>query len=417
MDLTYVAYPFLFAAVYFQAFLLVTFLSAPARQARERSTSTRTPKVAVVVPCWNEESTIGGTVDSLLALDYPKDKLQVILVNDGSTDNTKAVMDAYQGHPQIVVIHKENGGKHTAINLGIDIAKDAEIIGCLDADSFVDSGALKEMIASFDDPRVAANTPAMSIHKPNNLLEHMQNAEFVLGIALRHILAAVNGLHVTPGPFSLYRRSVLVELGGFRYGHQTEDMEMALRIQKAGYWIDSAPKARVYTKGPKTVPALVKQRTRWTSGFLRNMMHEYRDLIGNPRYGALGTLVLPLGFFAIMGGIVMFVLVVYQLISNLVTTLMLTSGVPFSYTLSTLVPRLGDMGWFYVPITLFALLSLVSIVGAVLFILVGRRISHTPGDMGLGLVGWMLLYGLIAPFWLMRSVADVASGKKRGWRG
>lgn len=416
MDLTYVAYPFLFAAVYFQAFLLVTFLSRPALAARERKVSTRTPKVAVVVPCWNEERTIKGTVDSLLALDYPAKLLQIVLVNDGSTDGTKAVMDNYLNHPQITVVHKENGGKHTAINKGTEIAHDAEIIGCLDADSFVSPEALKEMIACFDDPNVAATTPAMSVHKPTNLLERMQNAEFILGIALRHILAAVNGLHVTPGPFSLYRRAVLVELGGFRYGHQTEDMEMALRIQRAGYAIDSAPKARVYTKAPRSVPALVKQRTRWTTGFLRNMMHDYRDLIGNPRYGALGTLVLPLGFFAIVGGIILFAIVIFQLAYNLTQAIIITSGVPLSYTLSTLVPKLGAIEWFYVPMTLFALLSAISIVGAIAFILVGRRISKTPGNIGMDLAGWVLLYGLVAPFWLIRSVADVATGTKRGWR-
>ncbi len=417
MDLTYVAYPFLFAAVYFQAFLLVTFLSRPAVAARKRGASTKTPKVAMIVPCWNEERTIKGTVDSLLALDYPADKLQIILVNDGSTDNTKNVMDAYQGHPQITVVHKENGGKHSAINRGIEIAQDAEIVGCLDADSFVSPEAMREIVACFDDPMVAAATPAMSIHKPTNLLERMQNAEFILGIALRHILAAVNGLYVTPGPFSLYRRSVLVELGGFRYGHQTEDMEMALRIQRAGYTIDSAVRARVYTKGPRTVPALVKQRTRWTSGFLRNMMHDYRDLIGNPRYGALGTIVLPLGFFAIVGGILLFAVVLWQLAHSITQAVIVTSGVPLSYTLSNLIPKLGTMEWFYIPLTMFALLSIIALIGSILFILVGRRISQTPGNISVDLVGWILLYGLVAPFWLIRSVADVATGTKRGWRG
>ncbi len=134
----------------------------------------------------------------------------------------------------------------------------------------------------------------------------MQHAEFVLGIALRHTLASVNGRHVAAGPFSLYRRSVRMELGGFRFGHQTEDMEMALRIQKAGYAIDSAPRARVYTKVPRSVPALIKQRTRWTSGFLRNVSQEYRSPVGNPRYGALGMIVLPLGFLALIGGLVAF---------------------------------------------------------------------------------------------------------------
>lgn len=267
MNAEFFAYPFLFAAIYFEAFLLVTFLSAPARATRERTRVTHTPNVAIIVPCWNEASTVGGTAESVLALDYPKDKLRLILVNDGSTDSTASAMDTFAGREGVTVVHQQNGGKHAALNAGIALAKDAELIGCLDADSFVEKNALLEIIPCFDDPRVGAATAAMSIHKPRTLLEQMQNAEYVLGIALRHILASVNGLHVTPGPFSFYRRSVIEELGGFRNGHNTEDMEMALRIQRAGYRIDSAHTAQVFTAVPRTVPALVKQRVRWTTGF------------------------------------------------------------------------------------------------------------------------------------------------------
>lgn len=409
-------YPFLFAAIYFQAFLLVTFLSKPAVAMRRRPASSKTPNVAIIVPCWNEESTVKGTTDSLLALQYPKDKLHIMLVNDGSTDNTKQIMDSYQGHPQVTVIHKENGGKHTAINKGVEMAKAAEIVGCLDADSFVAPDALREAVACFDDPAVAATTPAMSVYKPKNLIESMQNAEFVLGIALRHILAAVNGLYVTPGPFSLYRRSVVLSLGGFRYGNQAEDMEMALRIQRAGLVIDNAPRARVYTKGMKTVPSLVKQRTRWTSGFLRNVLGEYRDLVGNPRYSALGLVVLPLGFFAIVGGLFTFFIVVYQFSKMFIETLTITSGVPFAYTLSTWFPFGGSLEWYALPLTLFAALTTIASVGAVALIFLGKRISGTPGAMTKGIIGYMLVYGLVAPFWLMRSVADVAMNRKRAWR-
>lgn len=415
MDLTLVAYPFLFAALYFEAFLLVTYLSKPARDMRERGASEKTPTVTMIVPCYNEGTTIKGTVESLLALDYPTDKLQVVLVNDGSKDNTREVMDSYASNPQITVIHKENGGKHTALNAGI-AASTGEIIGCLDADSFVEKSALKEIISCFDNPKVGAATAAMSVHKPGNLLQSMQNAEYIMGIALRHILAAVNGIYVTPGPFSLYRRSVIDELGGFRRGHNTEDMEMALRIQRAGLIIESAPRALVFTKTPKTVPALVKQRVRWTTGFLRNMIYDYRDLVGNPRYGALGTLVLPLGFFAIAGGILMFGIALYQSVVHLVQTVMVSSGVPLSYTLWNLLPQMGHFQWFYIPVTFFVLLSMIALVGSLLFIFLGRSISKTPGRLSIGILGWIFLYGLVAPLWLVASVVDVASGTKRSWR-
>jgi cellulose synthase/poly-beta-1,6-N-acetylglucosamine synthase-like glycosyltransferase len=417
MDLFEIAiYPFLFAAIYFQAFLLVTFLSRPARFMRARGASNNTPSVAMVVPCYNEEATVAATAKSLLALDYPADKLQVVLVNDGSTDGTTAAMDAFSGHPQVTIIHQQNAGKHAALNAGIAAAPQAEFVGCLDADSFVAPDALKEAISCFDDPNVAATTPAMSVSSPRSILERMQNAEFVLGIALRHILAAVNGLYVTPGPFSLYRRDVVVSLGGFRFGHQTEDMEMALRIQKAGYAIDNAPKARVYTKGMPNVPALVKQRTRWTSGFLRNMLIDYRSLVGNPRYGTLGLLVLPLGFFAIVGGLTTFLIVIYQLVKTAIETYLIVSGVPLSYTFAKWLPALESLEWFYFPTTLFVILSAVAGTGAIVFMFLGKHISKTPGNLTLGILGYLLIYGLIAPFWLMRSVADVATNTRRAWK-
>lgn len=412
MNLEWVAYPFLFAAIYFEAFMLLTFLSAPAKERRERGASEKTPKVAMIVPCWNEERTIGGTVESLLALEYPPEKLAIVLVNDGSTDNTKTVMDSYRGHPQITVMHKENGGKHTALNAGIEAAEDAELVGCLDADSFVEASALKEIVSCFDDERVGAATAAMSVHEPKNLLESMQNAEYIMGIALRHVLSAVNGIYVTPGPFSLYRRDLVLELGGFRRGHNTEDMEMALRIQRAGFEIDNAPRARVFTKVPRTVPKLVKQRIRWTTGFLKNVSMDYRDMVGNPRFGTLGLLVLPLGFTAIAGGVLLFLLALGLTLQTLVERFFVTSGVPLSYVFS---PRV-QIEWFYLPISAIVMFATVAIVGSIIFTLIGRRVSRTPAKLGLGIVSYLFIYGLIAPFWLVKALYDAVTKKHQSWR-
>lgn len=413
MDLSSLAYPFLFITIFFESFLLVTFLSSPARKQRTLPLATHTPHVAVIVPCFNEEGTIGATVESILSLEYPKDKLTVVLVDDGSTDNTPAVMDTYLENPQITVIHKENGGKHTALNVGIKGVPQAEFVGCLDADSFVAPDALREIIAHFDNAEVAAVTAAMSVHEPKTILEVMQNAEYIFGIALRHTLSSVNGLYVTPGPFSFYRRDVILEVGGFQKGHNTEDLEMALRIQRAGYLIENAPRARVYTKTPKTVRALVKQRVRWTTGFLRNVMYDYRDLIANPKFGTLGLVVLPLGLFAIIAGIFLFVLVLVRIIKQIIQTYMLTNGVPLSYSL---LPQWPSLDSFYFPVSAMLLFVLVTIAGSVSFMLVGKKISRTPGRLLSGIVAYMLLYAIIAPFWLIRTVWDVITGTRRSWR-
>ena len=405
-------YPFIFLAIFFESFVLVTLLSKPARDSRTRSKGTLTPTVAVIVPCWNEATTVAATCDSILALNYPKDKLEIILVNDGSTDGTREAMAHFAGDPQVRTIHKENGGKHTALNAGIAITN-AEFIGCLDADSFVDPDALNEIIPCFRNPRVAAVTAAMSVHQPKNILQHMQNAEYVFGITYRHVFASINGLYVTPGPFSFYRHSILKELGEFRHAHQTEDMEMALRIQREGYEIENAPRARVYTKSPDTLFGLVKQRTRWTSGFLRNIFGEYRSLIGSRHNSILGMLVLPVAVISVGSGILIFFLMLYELVRGIVTALSIRAGIPLSYAF---VPQSGPLDWFYVPVDFFLLLSVFALLVSTSFIIIGRRISKTPGKIGLGIFSYTFLYGLIAPLWLIRATADVTLGKNRAWR-
>lgn len=412
MTLEVLTYPFIFIAVFFEVFLLVTFLSEPARERRARPRAVHTPKVAVVVPCWNEQDTIQGTVESLLALEYPADKLEIVLVDDGSTDNTAAVMDSYAHNPQVTVIHKENGGKHTAMNLGIEKASGALYVGCLDADSSVAPDALREIIAYFDDPKVAAVTAAMSVWDPKSWLERMQNADYIHGITLRHVISSLNGLYVTPGPFSFYRRDTILTVGGFKKGHSTEDLEMALRLQNEGYILENAPRARVYTKTPRSVRALVKQRTRWTTGFLRNVIYDYRHMIGKSEYGTLGLFMLPLGLLANVSGIIMFGVIILKTFQFVLNKLTLLSGFPLSYSL---LPHHG-FSIFYLPISFVALITLIMLMGAVTTMLVGKHISRTPGNLLAGIVIYLVFYGFIAPLWLIRSLYDLLTGTRRAWR-
>ncbi len=404
-------YPFLFIAIYFESFLLVTFLSKPAREQRKRTASSDTPKVAIIVPCWNETTTIASTVKSLLALDYPTDKLSIVLVNDGSTDDTPQAMAFFADNPQITIIHKENGGKHTALNAGIAASPDAELIGCLDADSFVESDALREIVTCFAKPEVMAATASMSVHKPKTLMQRMQYAEYVFGIALRHILSSINGLYVTPGPFSLYRASIFKELGNFKKAYQTEDMEMALRTQRAGYVIENALRARVYTKAPATLSKLLAQRTRWSSGFLRNMLYDYRGLIINPHHGVLGMFILPLALSSIGGSIIIFLVSVVLLGQRVFDGILVISGVPISYAFTS-----HQLSWFYFPANSMVFLGAILMITTISFMFVGKRLSRTPGILVPNVIVYVLLYGYTAPLWLMRSVADVARGTHRAWR-
>ncbi len=415
MNLEVIAYPFIFLALYFESFLLVTFFSSPARAKRAQAPAAvlpaLAPKVAILVPCWNEESTVAGTVESLLALDYPADRLSIVLVNDGSTDGTAAAIDRYTEHPQITALHKPNGGKFTAMNYGLEHAGDAEFIGFLDADSFVAPDALREIIPAFDAPDVAAVTASMSIHKPKTIFQRMQYAEYAQAITLRHVFASINGLYVTPGPFSFYRRSVLNELGPFKHAYLAEDMEMAMRIQRAGYKIGNALRARVYTKGPPTMRKLIKQRIRWTTGFMRNLFFDYRDLIWSRQNTVLGFFVLPLGIIAIGGSVIVFSLYLFQTAQSLIHSVSVMRAAPLSYALS-----LRPISWFYFPVTIPLLVGTAMIVLTASWMAVGKRASNTPGRLLPNLPLYFVFYGFVAPIWIIRSVSHVARGARTTWR-
>ncbi len=217
---------------------------------------------------------------------------------------------------------------------------------------------------------------------------------------------------MTPGPFSFYRRSVLETLGGFRYGHQTEDMEMALRMQAAGYEIENTSRARVYTKAPRTVPTLIRQRVRWTTGFIRNMFGEYRGLVFSPRHGALGMMILPIALLAIVSGVALFVLSILQFIFHTATAIQVRAGIPLSYTFA---PRYTGLDWFYLPTDVLALLGVAMLFVSCGLIAYGKYLSKTNINLRIGLVSY-LFYGLVAPLWLLRATADVAFGKSRSWR-
>jgi cellulose synthase/poly-beta-1,6-N-acetylglucosamine synthase-like glycosyltransferase len=289
---------FLFLTLYAQVLLLFTFFERKNifEAGAENGTSSikKFPIVTVIVPVWNEEKTLAGTVNSLLGLDYPKDKIDVIIVDDGSKDKTRQVANTFKSHNQVRVFHKENGGKHTAVNLGIKHAR-GELIGCLDADSFVDKNALLEIVRCFEDEKIMAVTPAIRVHAPGNILQKIQRVEYNMGIFLRKMFGTMNAIHVTPGPFSIFRKKVFDDLGEYRRAHNTEDMEMALRMHKNHYPIANAPLSYVYTVTPHTVKGLYRQRLRWVYGFLANAI-DYRGMIFNKKYGNVGIFTSPAVF-------------------------------------------------------------------------------------------------------------------------
>lgn len=397
----------LFIAFYAEVYLLLSFLDSRGSTAAEASPAPATlPSVAIIVPCFNEEKTVAGTLNSLLALDYPKDRFSIIAVNDGSTDSTAAVLKQFESDPRVTVITKQNGGKHSAMNLALTKTT-AEYIGCLDADSFVDPSALKASIARFMETKAAAVTPAILALAPDCTLRFIQQAEYALSVFMRRALASANAVFITPGPFSLFRRDVVVKLGGWRHAHGTEDMEIALRLQEHGHTIANAPDVRVFTKTPQTIRALYKQRVRWTYGGLMNIW-DYRHMMFNSRYGALGMIALPSAVISIGSALYFSVLVTSDAAQSLYHYILRIKILGITLSLPTF-----DL--FYFNSTSVALLAYGLIGLTLTLMLLGRSLSKAPMNP-ISIPLYMFLYSFLAPWWLLGAVVRAGLRAQAPWR-
>jgi len=414
--LTIFLYSFMFLILYFQVFLVLTFVESrpeildtdPYKLFKERKDK---PSVTIIVPVWNEEKTVVKTVHSLLELNYPKDRLFIMVVDDGSKDNTWNVVQQFQGNPQVLLHQKQNGGKYTALNYAIEHAT-SEFIGCLDADSFVDDEALNHIIPHFTDPQIMAVTPSLKIQNPDTVLGLIQNAEYNMGIFIRKILGFLDAQYVTPGPFSIFKKEVFNTVGVYRHAHNTEDLEMALRLQEHHYRIVNAHRAVVYTVGPRTLYKLYKQRVRWTGGFIQNTI-DYKQMLLNPKYGNLGMLVLPIAMYSMVATLIFLAYNAYSFIKTISGSIERIQVTGFHPTFT-----LPSYSWDYLLYNVQTSLILALMgVGVVVFsIWYGKRMAGVKDDNSIDIVLFLLIYSLISPLWLIASAYNTLRRRDAAWR-
>ncbi len=295
------------------------------------------PSVSVVAPAYNEAATIRDSVRSMLRLRHPKH--DVIVVNDGSTDgtlpalieefrlyrssrvalgdiSTAGVRGVYESRDPIplVVIDKENGGKADALNCGINYSRH-ELFAALDADSIIEKDALLQISRPFlERPgetvavggiiRVVNGSAVehgavVAVSTPQNLLAQFQIVEYLRTfLAGRTALGFANTLLVISGAFGMFRRDVAVAMGGYRVDTVGEDMELVVRIHRycrehnTPCRIAFIPDSVCWTQVPETWRVLRRQRMRWQRGCFESILF-HKQLIGNPRFGAVGLFGMP----------------------------------------------------------------------------------------------------------------------------
>ena len=292
--------------------------------------------VSILVPAYNEESTVVETVKNLLKLNYPE--YEIIVVNDGSKDGTLRLLTESFGmvpieqpykrsvvskplraiyrspkHFNLIVADKENGGKSDALNAGVNLAKYPVVVS-MDADSVLEKEALVRIVSPFmQDNRVIAvggvvriangcvieDGEIKEIRLPRTVLGKLQTVEYLRSFFTGRIGAAAMGmLMIISGAFGAFRKDAVIAVGGYTNDCIGEDMELVVKLhrrycdQGKPFKISFLPDPICWTQPPENLRDLYKQRKRWQIGLI-NVLLTHRDMAFNPKYGTAGLVMLP----------------------------------------------------------------------------------------------------------------------------
>lgn len=292
--------------------------------------------ISLLCPVYNEAAGVVGSVSSLLALRYPE--TQVIVVNDGSTDDSlELLIEAFKLRPShrvvrkgiatkpvrnvyeslyvlnLVVVDKENGGKADALNCALNLAR-YPLVCCMDGDSLLENDALLRAVRPFlDTPNTMACSGVIrplngchvtpngirGIFLPKNWLPRFQIVEYLRAFLYGRVgLASFKMLFIVSGAFGIFRRDLLEEIGGFKTSTVGEDFEAILRLhrhlreKRQPFNIAMVPDPICWTEVPEHFKTLRRQRNRWQRGLMETLW-SHRRLFLNPRYGSLGLISMP----------------------------------------------------------------------------------------------------------------------------
>lgn len=294
------------------------------------------PKISVLVPAHNEELSVCQTVQGLLALSYQD--LEIVVINDGSTDATVEVLASkydlrpihpvFQSvvgaaevqslfvstkEPRLVVVDKLNGGKADSLNAGINIAS-GELVCAIDADTLVAPEALQILVAPFldrddvvavggtvrlvnDSPIQAARVSSLRV--PKSFLAATQTVEYIRAFTVGRLgWNRLGGNLIISGAFGLFDRAAVLAAGGYASDSIGEDMELIVRLRRVGYEcgnparVEFLPDPVAWTEAPESTAVLARQRNRWQRGLL-DVLVRHRAMLFRPKYRSAGLLSLP----------------------------------------------------------------------------------------------------------------------------
>ncbi len=270
------------------------------------------PLISVLIPAYNEEKVIARTIESALEIDYPKK--EIIIIDDGSIDNTLLIAKTFE-KDGVKVLHKENSGKATALNYAINFAK-GEILAILDADTIAGKNSLKEINKVFENSsNVGGVAGNVKVRNKTNWITWCQALEYVSGLQIaRRAFDMFGAITIVPGAMGAFKANILKDSGGYDKDTIVEDFDATIKVLKSGKIVRGTTKALAYTEAPETIGQFVKQRARWYRGNLQ-VVFKHKNVITNPRFGFLqkiafphmiiSMLILPITSFILLGSIIL----------------------------------------------------------------------------------------------------------------
>lgn len=364
--------------------------------------------LSVLVPAYNEQDSLEGTVEAIRKSDYGN-IVEIIIINDGSTDKTLEIARKLEKkYSNVVVFDKKNSGKADSMNQAIKIAK-GELVAVVDADSYPDSHAISSMIGFFEDPKTGGVTTRIIVRNPDNFLRRMQAIEYKVIAFTRKLLGFLDSIYVTPGPLAIYRKTALIKVGGFDKKNMTEDIELAWSLLHHEYNIKMSYAAKSTTVAPDTLRKWIKQRIRWNIGGYQCML-KYRGMFF--KRGMLGLFILPFFSISLFLGIFGLGIFIYRTLRH---TFVSYLSAKYSIAAQTAVISLQDVN--LNP-------SVLNFLGVVLFILslifIFFALKHVnektkEKESFFSVLFYSLIYILLRPIVLVWSFAKFLTGKY-SWR-
>jgi len=363
------------------------------------------PEVTVLIPAHNEENVVVQTITSVLASDVKS--LHVIVVNDGSTDNTGPQLDATFGNePRVRIIHQVNRGKAASLHRALGEVR-SEIVVTIDADTEIEPDAIRKLLRHFSDPKIGAVAGNVKVGNRSRWLTRWQALEYITSQNMeKRAFDLLNCITVVPGALGAWRKTAIEAAGGITADTVAEDADLTIGIRRLGWRICYEEEAIAWTEAPETPGALIRQRFRWTFGTLQSFW-KHGDTLFRPKFGTLGWVALPNIF-------------VFQLVLPLISPVidLMFFGSLLLWGLAqfriTKLPQLWTAADVEKSVIFFVGFLLIDILTCVVAFALEKKEDWT---LLVPVLLQRFYYRQLMYVVLFRSVKEAVSGRPVGWRG